>query len=128
MILDELDPPARQLDSPLRFPVSNVFKGLNAGISGVGASGRVVSGIVQLGDKIQIVPGDETGIVRGTSLAFIFFNFPFLLALQSSRFLKSPSPLSPPTAIEQDGETVPWAVAGASVTIYLSGVEQQSIM
>lgn len=61
---DKLDPPPRQLDSPLRVPVSNVFKGLTAGTSGVGASGRVVSGIVQIGDRIQIVPGDETGIVR----------------------------------------------------------------
>lgn len=28
------------------------------------------------------------------------------------------------TALEQDSESVPWAVAGASVTAYLSGIDE----
>ncbi|KDN43787.1 hypothetical protein K437DRAFT_225393 [Tilletiaria anomala UBC 951] len=90
-VLDKLDPPSRQLDSPLRMPVTNVFKGQTAIASGVGAAGRVISGIVQIGDRLRVVPGDETAIVRH---------------------------------IEQDGEPVPWAVAGANVTAYLSGIDQ----
>ncbi|EST09005.1 Translation elongation factor EFTu/EF1A, domain 2 [Kalmanozyma brasiliensis GHG001] len=90
-ILDALEPPARQLDSPLRLPVTNVFKGQTAIASGVGVSGRVVSGIVQIGDRLRPVPGDESGIVR---------------------------------AIEVDSEPVPWAVAGANATVYLSGIDQ----
>ncbi|PWY98741.1 hypothetical protein BCV70DRAFT_201535 [Testicularia cyperi] len=90
-VLDTLEPPARQLDAPLRLPVTNVFKGQTAIASGVGVSGRVVSGIVQIGDRLRAVPGDESGIVR---------------------------------AIEVDAEPAPWAVAGANVTVYLSGIDQ----
>lgn len=93
-LLDELEPPARQLDSPLRLPVTNVFKGQTAIASGVAVSGRVVSGIVQIGDRVRPVPGDESGIVR---------------------------------AIEVDTESVPWAVAGANATVYLSGIDQIQI-
>ncbi len=52
-ILDTLEPPARLLDSPLRLPVTNVFKGQTAIASGVAVSGRVVSGIVQIGDRLR---------------------------------------------------------------------------
>lgn len=93
-ILDRLEPPARQLDSPLRMPVTNVFKGQTAIASGVAVSGRVVSGIVQIGDRLRPVPGDESGIVR---------------------------------AIEVDTDSVPWAVAGANATVYLSGIDQIQI-
>lgn len=93
-ILDTLEPPARQLDAPLRLPVTNVFKGQTAIASGVAVSGRVVSGIVQIGDRLRPVPGDESGIVR---------------------------------AVEVDTESVPWAVAGANATVYLSGIDQIQI-
>ncbi|GAC99891.1 probable translation elongation factor [Pseudozyma hubeiensis SY62] len=93
-VLDALEPPARQLDAPLRLPVTNVFKGQTAIASGVAISGRVVSGIVQIGDRVRPVPGDESGIVR---------------------------------AIEVDTESVPWAVAGANATVYLSGIDQIQI-
>ena len=63
-VLDNLSPPSRQLDAPLRLPVINVFKGQTAVASGVAASGRVVSGVLQIGDRLRVVPGDETGIVR----------------------------------------------------------------
>jgi elongation factor 1 alpha-like protein len=93
-VLDKLEPPARLLDGPLRLPVTNVFKGQTAIASGVGVSGRVVSGIVQIGDRLRPVPGDESGMVR---------------------------------AIEVDSEAVPWAVAGANATVYLSGIDQIQI-
>ncbi len=93
-VLDKLEPPARLLDGPLRLPVTNVFKGQTAIASGVGVSGRVVSGIVQIGDRLRPVPGDESGMVR---------------------------------AIEVDSEAVPWALAGANATVYLSGIDQIQI-
>ncbi|KAG8964732.1 Hsp70 suppressor, GTPase facilitates ribosomal subunit dissociation [Tulasnella sp. 419] len=63
--LDKLTPPARPIDSPLRFPVSNVFKGGGGTVSsGIGVSGRLVTGVVQVGEKVRILPGDETAVVR----------------------------------------------------------------
>ncbi|PWN47979.1 hypothetical protein IE53DRAFT_219641 [Violaceomyces palustris] len=63
-VLDTLEPPARQLDAPLRMPVTNVFKGQTAVASGVGVTGRILSGVVQIGDRLRVVPGDESGVVR----------------------------------------------------------------
>lgn len=62
---DALDVPPRALDAPLRIPVSNVFKGQSATASGLAVSGRVESGIVQVGERLCALPGDESGIVRG---------------------------------------------------------------
>ncbi|KAG8915337.1 Hsp70 suppressor, GTPase facilitates ribosomal subunit dissociation [Tulasnella sp. 408] len=64
--LDSLQPPGRPIEAPLRFPISNVFKGGGTGTmaSGTGVSGRLASGVVQVGEKLRILPGDETAIVR----------------------------------------------------------------
>ena len=62
---DSLDVPVRALEAPLRIPVSNVFKGQSATASGLAVSGRIESGIVQVGEKLAALPGDETGLVRG---------------------------------------------------------------
>jgi len=61
---DSLDVPQRALEAPLRIPVSNVFKGQSATASGLAISGRIESGIVQVGEKLAALPGDETGVVR----------------------------------------------------------------
>ncbi|CAE6466600.1 unnamed protein product [Rhizoctonia solani] len=60
--LDQLEPPVRDFDTPLRVPISNVFKGVSS--SGVGISGRISGGIVQVGEKVRVVPGDETAIIK----------------------------------------------------------------
>lgn len=60
-LLDILQPPMRDISSPLRFPISNVFKGQG---SGTGVSGRICGGVVQVGERLRILPGDETGIVK----------------------------------------------------------------
>ncbi|KAI6004124.1 EF Tu GTP binding domain-containing protein [Pisolithus albus] len=60
-LLDQLEPPARDIESPLRIPVCNVFKGQS---SGIGVSGRICGGIVQVGERVRVLPGDETAIVR----------------------------------------------------------------
>ncbi|KAF8592451.1 hypothetical protein K439DRAFT_1610256 [Ramaria rubella] len=63
-LLDALDPPVRSLDSPLRIPVSNVFKGQTTLSSGLGVSGRICSGVVQVGERLRVLPGEESTIVR----------------------------------------------------------------
>ncbi|KAK4046544.1 hypothetical protein OIV83_005996 [Microbotryomycetes sp. JL201] len=62
--LDSLDVPKRAFDAPLRIPVSNVFRGQSATASGLAVSGRVETGIVQVGERLCALPGDESGIVR----------------------------------------------------------------
>ncbi|KZO92176.1 EF Tu GTP binding domain-containing protein [Calocera viscosa TUFC12733] len=62
--LDALKPPQRPYTLPLRLPLSNVFRGQTALASGVGVSGRIASGVVQVGDRLRILPGDESAVVR----------------------------------------------------------------
>jgi elongation factor 1 alpha-like protein len=62
--VDQLDPPTRSIDSPLRLPISNVFKGQTSLSSGLGVSGRVCSGVVQVGERLRVLPGDENTVVR----------------------------------------------------------------
>ncbi|WRT67351.1 uncharacterized protein IL334_004322 [Kwoniella shivajii] len=62
--LDKVEVPSRPYESPLRIPVSNVFKGQTAIASGVAVSGRLCSGVVQVGDRLRAVPGDEVATVR----------------------------------------------------------------
>ncbi|KAF9651276.1 hypothetical protein BDM02DRAFT_3091701 [Thelephora ganbajun] len=86
-LLDKLEPPARDITSPFRFPISNVFKGSG---SAVGVTGRVCAGAVQTGEKLRIVPGDESGIVK---------------------------------MISYEGDNIPWAAAGQTVTLYMTAVD-----
>ncbi|KAK1925077.1 hypothetical protein DB88DRAFT_437513 [Papiliotrema laurentii] len=62
--LDKVEVPVRPYESPLRIPVSNVFKGQTAVASGVAVSGRLCSGVLQVGDRVRAVPGDEVANVR----------------------------------------------------------------
>lgn len=62
--LDALSVPPRALDAPLRIPVSNVFRGQTATSSGLAVAGRIESGIVQIGERLACLPGDESGVVR----------------------------------------------------------------
>lgn len=75
--IDTLQVPNRALEAPLRIPVSNVFKGQSATASGLAVSGRVESGIVQVGERLSALPGDESGVVRGENSFFSFSFFPF---------------------------------------------------
>ncbi|KDQ64952.1 hypothetical protein JAAARDRAFT_117557 [Jaapia argillacea MUCL 33604] len=64
-LLDRLEPPIRDITSPLRFPISNVFKGTG---SGIGVSGRVCGGVIQVGERLRMLPGDETCVVKSIDL------------------------------------------------------------
>ncbi len=70
MNVDRLQPPRRDITSPLRFPISNVFKGQG---STTGVWGRVCSGLVQVGECLRVLPGDETAVVKGC-LLYLFFS------------------------------------------------------
>ncbi|KAH9963259.1 EF Tu GTP binding domain-containing protein [Russula dissimulans] len=59
--VDRLQPPRRDINSPLRFPISNVFKGQG---STTGVCGRVCGGLVQVGECLRVLPGDETAVVK----------------------------------------------------------------
>ncbi|TFK73002.1 hypothetical protein BDN72DRAFT_835319 [Pluteus cervinus] len=60
-LLDKLEPPSRDIVAPLRIPISNIFKGQSAGIAVIG---RICGGIVQVGERLRALPGDESGIVK----------------------------------------------------------------
>ncbi|KAL6298107.1 EF Tu GTP binding domain-containing protein, partial [Sparassis latifolia] len=86
-LLDDLDTPTRDITSPLRFPISNVYKEQGSGLA---VSGRVCGGIVQVGERLRILPGDESATVK---------------------------------SIESYEKTVPWAIAGSNVVLYLTAVD-----
>ncbi|KAH9927121.1 EF Tu GTP binding domain-containing protein, partial [Epithele typhae] len=60
-LLDALEPPTRDINAPLRFPISNVFKGT---LSGIAVSGRMCGGVVVVGERLRIVPGDDSATVK----------------------------------------------------------------
>lgn len=76
-LIDKLEPPTRDIASPFRFPISNVLKGSG---SATGVTGRVCAGAVQTGERLRIVPGDESGIVKSEGAVpnlDLLLNFPF---------------------------------------------------
>ena len=75
---DKLIPPVRDITSPLRFPISNVFKQQNMGAA---ISGRLCGGIVQVGEKLRVLPGDETAIVKCEDVLSHCFLSLFLIPL-----------------------------------------------
>ncbi|KZT39634.1 hypothetical protein SISSUDRAFT_623284 [Sistotremastrum suecicum HHB10207 ss-3] len=89
-LLDVLTPPPRLIESPMRLPLTNVFRGQTSVASGIAVSGRLSSGIIQVGERVSVLPGDETAVIK---------------------------------IIEVEEESVPWAAAGSSVTLYLSGID-----
>ncbi|KAJ7873284.1 EF Tu GTP binding domain-containing protein [Mycena olivaceomarginata] len=60
-LLDKLEPPQRDIATPVRIPISNIFKGQGSGTS---VSGRLLSGVVQVGERLRVLPGDETAVVK----------------------------------------------------------------
>ncbi|KAJ7591391.1 EF Tu GTP binding domain-containing protein, partial [Mycena floridula] len=73
--LDKLEPPSRDILAPLRIPISNVFKGSG---SGTAVSGRLCGGVIQVGERLRVLPGDETAVVK--SIEFEDDNVPWAVA------------------------------------------------
>jgi elongation factor 1-alpha len=59
--LDQLDPPVRHLNKPLRLPLQDVYK-----IGGVGTvpCGRIETGVLKTGDVVTFAPGGVTAEVK----------------------------------------------------------------
>ncbi|KAK3089321.1 hypothetical protein FSP39_002718 [Pinctada imbricata] len=63
--IDKFKPVTRQMDKPFRLSVSDVFKGMGSGFSIVG---RVASGSVQAGDRLQVMPSGDVASVKNVLL------------------------------------------------------------
>ena len=109
-LVDELEPPVRDITSPFRFPISNVFKSSG---SATGVTGRVCAGVVQTGEKLRIVPGDESGIVKSERDTLPLPT----VSVTNGRF---PSWTA---VISYEGNNIPWVAAGQTVTIYMTTVD-----
>ncbi|TFK29225.1 EF Tu GTP binding domain-containing protein [Coprinopsis marcescibilis] len=64
-LLDKLEPPARDITSPLRLPISNVYKGQGQGAA---ITGRLCAGVVQVGERLRVLPGDESAVVKSIDI------------------------------------------------------------
>ncbi|TFK43258.1 EF Tu GTP binding domain-containing protein [Crucibulum laeve] len=64
-LLDILEAPTRDITAPLRIPVSNVFKSQGSGIA---VAGRLCGGVVQVGERLRVLPGDESGTVKSIEI------------------------------------------------------------
>lgn len=54
--------------TPLRLPIQNVFRSQTGGPSGIGVAGRIETGVVQVGDKLAVLPGDEQATIKSRSV------------------------------------------------------------
>ncbi|MEM4682584.1 MAG: translation elongation factor EF-1 subunit alpha [Ignisphaera sp.] len=65
--LDNVKPPPKPIDKPLRIPISEVFT-----ISGVGTVpvGRVETGVLKVGDKVIFMPPNVSGEVRSIEMHY----------------------------------------------------------
>ena len=64
--INRLKPAERAIDKPLRFSISDVFKSLQS--SSISLAGKVEAGSVKCGDKIIIVPSNETSVVKSITV------------------------------------------------------------
>ncbi|XP_060565439.1 HBS1-like protein isoform X3 [Ruditapes philippinarum] len=72
--IDKFKPVARPVDKPLRITVSDVFKGMGSGYT---VTGKVVSGSVQIGDRVTVMPANEYAMVKGIGINDEAVNYAF---------------------------------------------------
>ncbi|MCE4606930.1 MAG: translation elongation factor EF-1 subunit alpha [Desulfurococcales archaeon] len=65
--LDQLEPPAKPVDKPLRIPIQNVLQVPGVGVVPVG---RVETGVLKVGDKVVFMPIGKTGEVRSIEMHY----------------------------------------------------------
>ncbi|CAL7935325.1 unnamed protein product [Xylocopa violacea] len=61
-VIDNFKCPERPIDKPFRFSVNDIFKGTGSGFC---VSGHVETGMVSLGDKVLVLPRNETATIKG---------------------------------------------------------------
>lgn len=59
--VDELQPPERAVDKPLRLCISDVFKGMGSGIC---VAGKIEAGSATGGDRALVMPACQTAIIK----------------------------------------------------------------
>ncbi|MEB3825824.1 MAG: translation elongation factor EF-1 subunit alpha [Desulfurococcales archaeon] len=65
--LDQLEPPVKPVDKPLRIPIQNVLQVPGVGVVPVG---RVETGVIKVGDKVVFMPIGKTGEVRSIEMHY----------------------------------------------------------
>lgn len=63
-VIDSMKPPDRAVTRPLRMCVTDVFKGVQS--VGVCVAGKIESGSLAQGDKLIVMPAQDTCVVKGS--------------------------------------------------------------
>uniref|UniRef100_A0A069DZF2 Putative elongation factor 1 alpha n=1 Tax=Panstrongylus megistus TaxID=65343 RepID=A0A069DZF2_9HEMI len=64
-VIDKFKCPERPVSKPLRISVNDIYKGTGSGFC---VSGRVETGMVQVGDKVLVQPQNETALVKAITI------------------------------------------------------------
>ncbi|XP_055547828.1 protein HBS1 [Wyeomyia smithii] len=64
-VIDSFKTPERLIDKPFRMSVADIFKGTGSGFC---ISGRIISGMVCVNDKVLICPSKEQAIIKSISM------------------------------------------------------------
>jgi elongation factor 1 alpha-like protein len=74
----------------------------------------VCAGVVQTGEKLRILPGDGSGIVKSEEITVE----PSVVFVTEARVFSLET-----TVISYEGDNIPWAAAGQTVTLYMTAVD-----
>ena len=72
-------------------------------------TGRLCSGVIQVVERVRVLPGDQTAVVKCECL----IGFGRVMWCSRGSFL----------AIEVEEENVPWAMAGSNTTLFLTNID-----
>lgn len=64
-VIDNFKCPERHMNKPFRFSINDIFKGTGSGFC---VSGHVETGMISLGDKILILPRNETAVIKSLQI------------------------------------------------------------
>lgn len=70
LFTDSFKVPERPVSKPLRISVNDIYKGTGSGFC---ITGRVETGFVRSGDKVLVLPQNETALVKGKHINFYLF-------------------------------------------------------
>ena len=115
LIIDSFKEPERLISKPFRLIISNIFKGV---VAGVCVSGKIEAGAVQVGQKLITMPLGEHCIVKGNKKIWIIKSKKVNLILIIYYNI---------TAISIDDVTTNQAFAGDQVMITLSNCDLANI-